>query len=126
MSATAIQMENKTLRWQRGGLVVTTGPRAIADPLKQFHPRSGFSRLYLAGGGAADHKDLIQSRLPGQSIELIDEGVLADVRGYHLSGLDMLDERQASRPRTGKTELIFSESVGQRPTFHTDFCTLRG
>lgn len=71
---------------------MTTDANAIADLLKQFHPRSGFSRLYLAGGGAADHDDVTSSRLPDQSIELIDEGVLADARGYHLSGLDMLDE----------------------------------
>ena len=66
---------------------------AISDLLQQFDPqRSGVSRIYLTGGGAAAYKDSLQARLPDHSIELMVDGVMANARGYFLSGMDSLSD----------------------------------
>ena len=64
---------------------------AISDLLQQFDPhRAGVARIYLTGGGAAAYKDALQARLPDHSIEMMENGVMANSRGYYLSGLDSL------------------------------------
>ena len=62
---------------------------AISDLLQQFDPhRAGVARIYLTGGGAAAYKDSLQARLPDHSIEMMEDGVMANARGYYMSGLD--------------------------------------
>ena len=66
---------------------------AISDLLQQFDPqRAGVTKIFLAGGGASDYKDALHARLPDQSISLMDEPVMANARGFYLSGLDYFND----------------------------------
>ena len=62
---------------------------AVADLLQQFDPqRLGVSKIFLTGGGAAAYKDALQTRLPNHIITLMENGVMANARGFYQAGLD--------------------------------------
>ena len=66
---------------------------AVSDLLQQFDPqRAGVSKIFLAGGGAADYKDALQARLPDQSISLMDDPVMSNARGFYQAGLDYFND----------------------------------
>lgn len=50
--------------------------------------KSRLSRVFLAGGGAHYYRQALQERLPGYDIQLLNNSVMSNARGYWLSGCD--------------------------------------
>jgi plasmid segregation protein ParM len=65
----------------------------VAEFLQRFDPaKAGISRIYLCGGGAQNYEDALKARLPGLRIEVMDNSVMANVRGFWLAGVDTFAE----------------------------------
>ena len=66
---------------------------AISDLLQQFDPqRFGVNQIFLTGGGAAAYKDALQARLPNNTITCLENGVMANARGFYQAGLDYFND----------------------------------
>lgn len=58
--------------------------------------RSNLARLFLAGGGASFYEQAIRNRFTGCEVITLEESVMANARGYWLSGLDELSDLEIS------------------------------
>jgi plasmid segregation protein ParM len=74
-------------------MVAKVAERNISEFLQRFDPdRIGVSKVYLCGGGADAYQAALSVRLPNYAIELMDDSVMANARGYYLAGQDYLDD----------------------------------
>ena len=64
---------------------------AVAEFLQRFDPsKNRVARIYICGGGAKFYSEALRERLAGYKIELMDDYVMANVRGFWLQGADEL------------------------------------
>ncbi|UUZ66305.1 hypothetical protein LP417_35415 (plasmid) [Polaromonas sp. P1-6] len=65
----------------------------VAEFLQRFDPaKAGISRIYLCGGGAMHYVEALKERLPNLRIEVMENSVMANARGFWLAGNDSFAE----------------------------------
>lgn len=64
---------------------------AVAEFLQRFDPsKNRVARIYICGGGAKFYSEALRERLAGYKIELMDDYVMSNARGFWLHGADEL------------------------------------
>ena len=62
----------------------------VAEFLQRFDPtKARVAKIYICGGGANFYADALRERLRGYKIEVMDDYVMANARGFWLHGADL-------------------------------------
>ena len=90
--AGAMNLGHKRVNMERYRAMASREARAaVAEFLQRFDPsKNRVARIYICGGGAKFYSEALRERLAGYKIELMDDYVMANVRGFWLQGADEL------------------------------------
>ena len=63
---------------------------AVAEFLQRFDPtKYRVAKIYICGGGANFYAEALRERLGAYKIEVMEDHVMANARGFWLHGIDM-------------------------------------